>query len=188
MSVTITLSEILSRARVIATQTGIDANQSVLVDNRAGLRALLNSCLLETYRRKASDQKFLRDITIKNTVAISGGTGVVPDTIMREFLHQANWADSATPPSLITYYDYAADFNSGENFSQLGYVYIDGSTFYYTAPAPTTSYTGNLYVTTPSIPAITTSVVFQTQEMADDVILMLAQAIAGKIVFEGINV
>ncbi len=185
MSVTLTLNQILARARVMASQIGMDANQSNLVDNRAGLRALLNHCLNEVYRRKANDQKFLRDITLKNTVSLVTGSGAVPDTIMREFLHQANFADDRS--SLITYYNYAVDFNSGENFQQLGYVYLDGGNFSYTPPNGG-SYTGNLFVTTPSIPAITTSVTFPSSETSDDVILLLSQAIAGKIAFEGINV
>lgn len=186
MSVTIALSEIRARARTIATEMGLDANQSVTIDNAAGLRSLLNHCLNEIFRRKASDQKFLRDITRNTAVAMTTGSGAVPDTIMREFLHFANFADNNG--SLITYYNFAADYNSGQNFNQLGYCYVEGDNFVYTPPNGTaTSYTGNLFVTTPTIPAITTSVTFPSQATADDVILMLARAIRAEEKFEIID-
>ena len=42
---TSTGNNILARARIIATQVGGDANQSPVIDNLAGLRALLNNVI-----------------------------------------------------------------------------------------------------------------------------------------------
>lgn len=180
---TITVAEILARARTIATQAGgVDANASAQIDAKGGLFALLPHVIADVYRGKAKDPKFVRDITVKNTVTITAGTGTVTTGIMREFLRQADFADD--DDSLITYYEYASDYNSGQNYDQLGYVYITGDTFHYTAPSPNDPYTGNLYVTVPSTPTVTTSVTFPSDQTANDVILALALAIQGKVNLE----
>lgn len=183
---TISLSTLLARARVLATQTGGDATQSVVIDNLAGLRAALNHCILEIYRRKAKDPRFLRDITTRSTVTITSGTGTVPTTTLKEFLHQADFTDDNN--SFVTYYDYAVDFNSSTNYAQLGYVYVLGSDFKYMAPNRNLSYSGNLFVTTPTAPAVATSMTFQSEQTIDDIILLLSQAIIGKASFEVVNV
>lgn len=176
---TLTVANILARARTLATQSGgVDANASQQIDSRGGLFALLPHIIADVYRGKAKDPKFVRDITVKHTVAMSSGVGAVPDGVMREFLRQANFADENN--SLITYYEYAADYNSGQNFDQLGYTMIVGDEFQYTPPAPTTSYTGDFYVTVASTPAITTSVTFPSEQTATDVVMLLASAIQGK--------
>src|SRR6185369_5653496 len=148
--ITIALSTILARARTMATQMAGDANASPLIDDLGGLRALLNHVIQNLYRQKASDVRFLRDITVRHTVAMTSGVGVVPDNILREFLIMGDFED--VDGSLITYYNFPIDFNSGNNFSQLGYTFIQGDSFLYTPPAPgtSTSYTDNLFVTTPS--------------------------------------
>jgi len=173
--------EIFARARTIATQMGGDANLSAVIDSKGGIRALLPHAIREIYRRKANDQKFNADIAVTKTVAIVAGSGTCPDEIMREFLNQAEFADDNG--SLITYFDYGIDMNSGTNFSQLGYVTLQGSTFLYTAPKPTVSYTGNLDVTvpcTPVIPASMASDIPMSDATTEDVVLFLAEAILGK--------
>ncbi len=183
----IALTEIFARARTLATQISGDATQSPLIDNLAGLRALLNHCILEVYRRKAANPKFLRDITIEQTVAISSGSGNLPSNIMYEYLGTGNFTDDNN--ALVTYYEYASDYNSTVNFTQLGYCFLVGNTLKYTAPAPDfDTYTGNLFITSPCLPAITDEVAFQTEETGDDVILLLAKAIRGEVSFEGIDV
>jgi len=177
---TITVAEIIARARTLATQAGgEDANAAQTIDARGGLFALIPHAILSIYRTKTKDPKFVRDITVKNTITITAGTGTVTTGIMREFLRQADFADDND--SLITYYEYASDFNSGQNFTQLGYVYITGDTFNYTAPSPNDPYTGNLYVTVPSVPTVTTSVTFPSEETSNDVIYLLSLAIQGKV-------
>lgn len=186
MSYTITLSEIFARSRTIATQMGGDATQSPLIDNLAGLRALLNHCILEIYRRKANNQTFLRDITAQTTVSISSGSGTLPSEVMREFLNQADITDDNN--AKVTYYNYATDYNSTVNFTQLGYCYVLGDLIKYTAPAPDlAAYSGDLFITSPVLPTIGTSVTFNTEEVADDVVLLLAKAIRGEQTFEGID-
>ena len=175
---TITVAEILARARTIATQMGIDANASASIDARGGLFALLPHAIQQIYRQKSTDPKFVRDITVKHIISMTAGVGTVPDTMMREFLRQADFTDEDN--SLITYYEYAADYNSGQNFDQLGYTMIVGDEFQYTPPAPTISYTGDFYVTVASTPDITTSVTFPSEQTATDVIMLLASAIQGK--------
>jgi len=180
---TITLTELLARTRTIATQMGIDANQSAMIDNLAGMRALLNNCVLEVYRRKSKNPRFIRDITARTTVAITAGSGTLPSTVMREMLSSGDFTDDNN--SLVTYYPYAADYNSGVNFTQLGYSYLLGDTIKYTAPAPDLdAYTGNLFITSPVLPTIGATIDFPTEETQDDVILMLAQAIRGEQKFE----
>lgn len=177
---TITVAEMLARARTLATQAGgVDANAAQSIDARGGLFALIPHAILQVYRAKASDLKFVRDITVKHTVTITAGTGTIPTGVMREFLKQADFADDDN--SLITYFDFASDFNSGQNFSQLGYVFVDGDNFDYTAPSPNDPYTGDLFVTVPSVPTVTTSVTFPSTQTADDVIYLLSQAIQGKV-------
>jgi hypothetical protein len=165
---------------------GGDANTSAVIDNKSGLRALLNHAILEVYRTKAKDQRFLRDITVRNTVAVAGGVGAVPSTVLREFLDQGDFTDDDN--SLVTYFNYAADFNSGANYNQLGYCYVQGDNFVYTAPAPSVSYTGNLFVTAPSVPAISSTMTFPSEATIDDVVLLLARAIRGEIKFETVDV
>lgn len=177
---TITVAEILARARTIATQAGgTDANMSTVIDSRGGLFALLTHIIADVYRGKAIDPKFVRDITVKHTISMSAGTGTVPTTIMKEFMRQANLTDDDN--SLITYYEYASDYDSGQNFNQLGYLIIVGDEFNYTAPSPNDPYTGNLYVTVPSTPTVTTSVTFPSDQTSLDVIIALALAIQGKV-------
>ncbi len=187
MATTITTAEIFARARTIATEMGGDANQSPVIDSLAGLRALLNHCVLEIYRRKCSNPRFIRDITTRTTVAIASGSGTLPDTVMREYLDTGDFIDENN--SLVTYYPYASDFYSGVNFDQLGYAFLQGDLIKYTAPAlDLDDYNGNLYITSPCLPAITTSVTFNTEEVATDVILLLAKAIRGEVSFQGIDV
>lgn len=178
---TITVAQILARARTLATQTdGVDATASQQIDARGGLRALIPHAILATYRAKAKDQRFVRDITVKHTVSISAGVGAIPDGVMRELMTQANVTDADN--SLVSYDEFGVDFNSGQNFDQLGYLMIVGDDFHYTAPAPTTSYTGNLYVTAATVPTTTgSSVTFPSTETSDDVVYLISQAIQGKV-------
>lgn len=180
---TATGNEILARARVIATQQGIDPSQSTVLDNLAGARALLNDTIRILYRARAKSQDFYRDITTRHTVTITGGTGTCPDTVMRELLHQADFTDANN--ALVTYYNFGSDYNSGVNFTQLGYVTLQGDNFLYTAPAPDLSdYDGNLFVTVatfPTLGSMSSAITFPTEGIIDDLCSMLAQALIGEV-------
>lgn len=185
----VTGTSILSRARTLATQTAGDANVSQVIDNLAGARAWLNSAIREVYRRKAKDQKFVNDITVLNTVTISGGSGTCPDEIMREFLLQANITDDND--ALVTFLKYPTDAGS-ETYDQLGYCWLVGANFKYKAPSPDlTSYSGNLFVTVPSYPQFPASmddvIPFPSTATIDDVVAVLAMALVGKESFEVIS-
>ncbi len=184
---TFTLESILARARTAATQMGTDPSQSLQIDSKGGLRVLLNSVINNVYRQKAKDLKFLRDITVRHDISISSGTGAMPTTIMKEFMRMADITDENN--SKVTYYDFAADYNSSANFDQLGYCLVVGDSILYTEPAPgdATSYSGDLFVTTPSVPVISTSVTFPSTATGEDVILELARAIRNETKFEVID-
>lgn len=173
--------QILARSRIIATQVGGDANQSAVIDARGGLRALLNDTIRILYRRRANSQDFTRDIVVRHTITMAGGIGTCPDTVMRELLAQAQFQDENG--SLITYYNYNIDADSGQNFQQLGYVVMNGDTFVYTAPN-SVAYDGDMYVTAatfPTFPAsMSQSITFPSQGIIDDLCSLLAQAIVGK--------
>lgn len=174
------VSTIFARARTVATQAGgIDANQSAYIDAKGGLKALLPHVILYVYREKAKNPKFLRDITTKKTITITSGTGTLTTDVMKEYLGSADFADDNG--SLITYFDYAVDFDSGQTFDQLGYAFLIGSTISYTAPSPNNPYTGNLFITVPCTPTVTTTVTFPSEETANDVILTLALALQDKV-------
>lgn len=176
----------MARARVLATQIATDAHASPVIDNLAGIRALLPNCILEVYRRKAKDSKFLRDITARTTVTVSSGSGTLPDAVMREFLTSANITDANN--SNVTYYEYATDYNSTVNFTQLGYAFVQGDLLKYTAPAPDLdSYSGSVYITSPVLPTVGTTMTFPSEETITDVILMLARAIRGEEKFEVVD-
>lgn len=179
---------IIARARVIASQTGMDANSSPVIDSKGGLRALLNNSIRHLYRLKSDDQKFIRDTVTRQTVTMTAGIGACPPEIMREFLHQAQFQDDNG--SLITYWNYNIDQDSGQNFRQLGYVVMQGDNFNYTAPAPTTSYSGNLFVTVPSFPTfpadLADPITFPSTATVDDVVITLAEAIMGKVDFQNV--
>ena len=143
---------------------------------------MLNNVIRNVYRAKVNDLKFLRDITKRSTVTISGGTGTVPDEWMREMMDTANITDSNN--ALVTYYNYAADYNSGVNYPQLGYCYILEDAIKYTAPSPDfDTYSGNLYVTVPQFPVFPASMAqnipFPSVATIDDVVIALAEAIRG---------
>jgi len=183
-------NEIFARARTIATQVGGDANLNPVIDSLAGIRALLNHSIREVYRRYANDDKFLHDTVTRNTVAVVAGIGACPDTIIRECLPKmAQFQDDNS--SLITYYNYNVDYASDVNFDQLGYVTLVGDNFNYAAPNAA-SYTGNLFVTTPTFPTFPASmddpITFVSDTSIDDIVLFLSQAILGKEVFEAISV
>ena len=180
-------NQILARARTIATQMGGDANSSPVIDAKGGLRALLNHVIRETFRQKAKDQDFVKDINVQNSITMASGVGALPDTVMRQFLKQADYQDSNG--SLISYFDYPIDSNSGQNYTQLGYISVVGSNIYYTEPAPgtSTSYSGTLYMTVPSFPvfpASMASTIPMPVEITDDVILTLSLALRGQIKFD----
>lgn len=180
-------NQILARARTIATQMGMDANASSVIDAKGGLRSLLNHVIREVYRQKAKDQDFIKDINVQNSITMASGVGALPDTVMRQFLKQADYQDSNG--SLISYFDYPIDSNSGQNYTQLGYISVVGSNIYYTEPAPgtSTSYSGTLYMTVPSFPvfpASMASTIPMPVEITDDVILTLSLALRGQIKFD----
>ena len=182
-------TEIFSRARTIATQVGGDANLNPTIDSLAGIRALLNHSIREVYRRYANDDKFLHDTVTRNTVAVVAGIGACPDTIIRESLpRMAQFQDA--DGSLITYYNYNVDYASDVNFNQLGYVTLVGDNFNYAAPNAA-SYTGNLFVTTPTFPTLpadmASSITFPSETAIDDIVLFLSQAILGKTEFQVVS-
>ena len=175
---------ILARARTLASQMGTDANSSVVIDSRPALRSLLNTCIRETYRQKAKDPNFIKDINVLNSITITSGAGTLPDTVMRQFLRQADWQDDNR--SFISYFDYPVDANSGQNFSQLGYVSLTGSTLTYTSPV-TNPYSGNLYLTVPCFPVFPVSMASDipiTDDVAEDVITLMALGIRGQVKFD----
>lgn len=174
----------MARIRTIASQTASDANQNVIIDSLGGIRALLNNTIREVYRQKSNDQKFIRDIVTRNTVVVTSGVGACPDAVMREFLHAAQFQDDND--SLITYYDYNIDADSGQNYNQLGYVRMSDSNFLYTAPSPTLdTYTGNLFVTVATFPtfpvSMASAITFPSVSTIDDIVLAGAAAITGKL-------
>jgi len=184
MAATETGDNIMARARTIATQTMSDANQSVVIDSLGGIRTLLNNVIRDVYRKKAENQKFIRDIMTRNTVVVTTGVGACPDTIMRELLHQSEFQDDND--SLISYDDYNIDYSSTTNFSQLGYVVISGNNFLYTAPSPDLdTYTGNLFVTCPTFPTLpgsmASAITFVSVSTIDDIVLALSAAITGQL-------
>ncbi len=183
-------NQIIARARTIATQMGTDANVSNVIDAKGGLRALLNHTVREVFRRNAGNQNFIKDINVLNTITMASGVGALPDTVMRQFLKQADYQD--TNGSLITYFDYPIDSNSGQNYTQLGYISVVGSNIYYTEPAPgtSTSYSGSLYMTVPSFPVFPASMASAIPlpvEVVDDVVLLLARALRGEAVFSRVD-
>lgn len=177
-------TSIFARARTIATQMGGDANSSAVIDALGGIRTLFNNIIRSVYRQKAKDARFLRDIVVQNAVAMVNGVGSCPPEVMREFLHMAQWKDENN--SLITYYDYNIDQNSGVNYDQLGYTCLRVDDILYTEPAPgnADSYTGDLIVTTPSFPvfpiSMETVIPFPSDSIVDSIVFELAAAIAGK--------
>lgn len=177
-------NEIMARARVTATQMGLDPSQSNVIDNLGGARTLLNNSIRQLYRQKSNDQKFSQDITTRHTIAIGTGTGACPDEVMREFLHQANVTDEND--SLVTYLNYQIDTN--QTFDTLGYLWLEGDTFHYRAPSPDLDdFDGDLYVTVQSFPefpaAMSSSITFPSETTIDDLCLMLAYAMLGKVEF-----
>ena len=183
----VTGNQIIARARTIATQMGTDANVSNVIDAKGGLRALLNHVIRETFRQKAKDQDFIKDINVRNSITIASGVGTLPDGVMRQFLKQADYQDSNG--ALITYFDYPIDSNSGQNYTQLGYISITGDNIYYTEPAPgtSTSYSGTLYMTVPTfptLPASMASVIPLPTAVIDDVIMLMALALRGQVKFD----
>lgn len=185
---TASANQIWARARTIASQAGIDANQSIIIDSLGGLEALLNHSIREIFRRKASDVKFRHDITTKNTIAISSGVGAVPDQLMREFLHLADITD--TNNSLVAYLNYSTD--AQETFTQLGYAWLVDDELHYRAPSPDLdTYSGNLYVTCPVFPILPSNtgdpVTFPSDATIDDIVLFLSQAIIGNEKFEVVS-
>lgn len=184
----VTGNEIFARARTIATQTMTDANVSSVIDARGGLRALLNHSIREVYRRKARDIKFRHDITETNTVTMVGGQAAIPDNLMREFLKQSNIKDEND--SLVTYLDYQTDAN--QTFDQLAYLWIEGDTFYYRAPAPDLdAFDGDVTIECPTFPtfpgAMTQVITFPSQATIEDVILFLSQAILDKETYQVVS-
>lgn len=180
-------NQIFARARTLATQMGGDANSSPVIDTKSGLRALLNHVIRETYRQKAKNQDFIKDINVKNSITITSGVGTLPDGVMRQFLKQADYQDANR--SLISYFDYPIDSNSGQNYTQLGYVSVVGDSIYYTEPAPgtSTSYSGTMYMTVPTFPTLPASMaspIPMPVEVVDDVIMLMALALRGQVKFE----
>ncbi len=177
------IGEILARARVITTQMGGDANMSPLIDNKSGLYALLRNSIRYVYRKYAGNQKFFDDINVRHPVTITTGAGTLPDEVIREFLHQAQFEDATH--SLITYQPYSIDFNSGQNYAQLGYVNINGGIISYRAPAPVlATYSGSLFITVPSIPTLpdnSTDDIDLAEEALEDIIVTVAKAIRGEV-------
>lgn len=169
----------MARARTLATQTGTDASQSSVIDNLGGFRAGLDHAIREVYRRKANDQKFLRDICVTHDITMTSGEGAIPDEVMRELLHQAEFQDDVG--SLISYMTYAIDAQSETLFNQLGYTWLVGDTLHYLAPDGA-DYSGSLAVTVPSFPEFPDSMednIPMTSATAEDVILLLSQMISG---------
>lgn len=183
------LAEILARSHSLATQQGTDPSQSPQIDNLVGFRAMLNHVIRDVWRKKANDPKGYHDIVTKQTVAIVASTGTLPDNIMREFLNGNTQFQDANN-SLITFFDYAIDYASGTTYTQLGYVTINGSVISYRAPAPNQSYTGNLFITAPTMPTIPASWSSElpiSLTATDDVILALSYAMKGEYSFDGIT-
>jgi len=182
----ISQNELFARARTIATEMGGDANTSVNIDSMAGLKALLPHVIRNVFRAKANDVRNRHDICVRHSVAITSGVGAVPSTLLREFLSQADFADSNSS-KCIAWLPYAVDYNSGVTFSQIGYVTIVGDDFNYRAPAPNQTFTGTLFVTCPTLPTIPSNWATEIDlddDIADDIIITLARAIRNEVVFD----
>lgn len=184
-------TDLMARARVVASQTATDANQSAIIDSLGGIRSLMNNSIREVYRRKADNQKFLHDISVRHTVSISSGIGDCPAEVMREFLVQSQFEDDND--SFITYLTYNIDWSSGQLFDQLGYVTMQGDSFKYRAPSPDLdTYSGDLFVTAPTFPQfpadMTDPITFPSDSTIDDIALFMAQALMGGEKFQVISV
>jgi hypothetical protein len=167
----------------MATAIGVDPNQSVEIDVKGGLRAMLNSAIRYLYREKAEDIKFRQDIAVDNAITITTGTGTLPDNVMREFLGQANISNS--DGDLITYMDFPIDVTGGQTFGQLGYVWLTGmDTLNYRAPSPTLdTYSGTVTVSVPTFPTfgatMSDPITFPSTATLDDLCYVLALGIRG---------
>lgn len=169
------VNDILARSRVIATQMGLDANQSPLVDNRGGFRALLNTALSNIIIKRARDKKNWRDVAIRHTISMTAGVGDLPSGVLREYMHTADFQNDDR--DLISYLNF--DLDNNELFdTYLGYAKLAGDTVEYTAPnTDFGDYTGKLYLTVPSVPEIPTDPtdnIAMTDEIFNDVCSSLA--------------
>ena len=172
------LEDILSRARVIATGIGGDANLSPVIDNKPAFRALLDTALSYVFNNRAKDRKNWRNIAVKHTITFAGGVGALPPEVMREYLHMADFAN--TEGDLISYLTWTLDNRA--TFSQLGYMYVDGDNLIYTAPGGTPgTYDGDISLTVPSLPDLTADPLDMTGEIFDDVCHALALAVRGEL-------
>lgn len=174
------INNILARSRVIATQMGTDANLSPLIDNRGGLRASLDKVISDVYTKAAQKDKNWRNIAPRQTIAMSAGVGTLPAGVLRGFMHQAEFATDST--SLISYIKHELD--NQQTYSQLGYVFIRGDNVHYTPPDGAGAFTGNLYITVPSVPTIPSgsdTAIEMTDDIYDDVCYALAMMIRGAI-------
>lgn len=152
------------------------------IDSKGGLRAWLNDTIRILYRSRANEQKFRTDISVNNSVAIAGGVGTVPNTLMREFLHQANISNDNN--DLITYLDYGIDAN--QTFDQLAYLWIVGDEFRYIGIAPDLdTWSGDIVINCPSFPEfpmnMTQAISFPSEAVIDDLCTLLAQSIMGRV-------
>lgn len=183
------LATILARARTLATQQGGDPTMSPLIDDLTGFRAMLDHVIQDVWRKKANDVRNRHDISVKHTVGITASSGAIPTTIMREFLPQADFQDSLNN-KCIAWLPYAVDYNSGTTFTQIGYVTIVGDNFNYRAPAPNQNFTGSLFITVPTTPAIPTAWTDEldvTDVATNDIILSLSYAMKAQYSFDGIT-
>ncbi len=147
------------------------------------MRAWLNDTIRILYRSRANEQKFRTDISVDNTIAIGSGVGVVPDTLMREFLHQAN-INGADTDLYVTYLDYGIDAN--QTFDQITYLWIVGDAFRFRGPSPDLGdWSGDIVINCPSFPELpahmTDSITFPSEAVIDDLCTLLAQSILGKV-------
>ena len=132
------------------------------------------------YRKRAAHKKNWRDIAPRSTIAISANSGTLPDGVLREFLHQADFANDAG--ELISYVGYELD--NQQLFTQLTYVTLQGSTIVYRPADGASAFTGNLYITAPTVPAISSNpdtALNLTDEIFDDVCSTLALMIRGEV-------
>lgn len=137
--------EIIDRAQQIAVGRGIDPHQSPVIDGQMTFEALVPHCVRYEVRRLARRGE-IQDLVLAHSIPIIANVGLLPGTILREFL-KASWITDKPRAAFIPYERFA-----GYRFdAQLDYYSVLGNKIHF-REAGTETFTDTITLNAPSIP------------------------------------
>ncbi len=182
-----TLEELVIKIKAIASQNGVAAENSPLLDSDTLIELVLPRVIDVVTMDVCKDAQQLQALRANHTISFTSGVGTLPATIKEEFIESMYSYGSAsnTNAGITTSYKRdLIDYGLGGNTLVNTFSVQNGNIYYRAAGGTATAFTGDLVwnaVTLPTLPSASGMTVSLKANILEQVIALTVAIITGEV-------